>query len=123
YGYRTGTVPRMRTETLSLPYGGDHIEFQLVRRDRKTLAISVQPNLMVEVVAPKGTSVEKVLAKVRKRAPWIQRQLRFFSQFLPRTPERSYVSGETHLYLGRQYRLKVVPHIQQQVKLYRGKLV
>jgi len=27
------------------------------------------------------------------------------------------------LYLGRQYRLKVVPHIQQQVKLYRGRLI
>ena len=60
---------------------------------------------------------------MRKRAPWIQRQQRFFTQFQPRTPERQYVSGETHLYLGRQYNLKVVPDIQQQVKLYRGRLI
>ena len=33
------------------------------------------------------------------------------------------VSGETHLYLGRQYNLKVVPDVQQQVKLYRGRLI
>ena len=33
------------------------------------------------------------------------------------------MAGETHLYLGRQYKLKVVSHLQQEVKLYRGKLV
>ena len=45
------------------------------------------------------------------------------SQFQPRTPARQYLPGETHLYLGRQYKLKVVPDIQQRVKLYRGALV
>ena len=94
-----------------------------MRRDRKTLAISVNPDASVEVIAPMDAPLEKVFEKVRKRAPWIQRQQRFFTQFQPRTPERQYVSGETHLYLGRQYKLKVVPDIQQQVKLYRGRLI
>ena len=39
--------------------------------------------------------------KLRKRAAWVTRQQRYFSQFLPRTPERRFVAGETHLYLGR----------------------
>jgi predicted metal-dependent hydrolase len=51
------------------------------------------------------------------------RQKRYFAQFLPRTPERQFVSGETHLYLGRQYRLKVVLHVQQTVKLTKGFIV
>lgn len=106
-----------------LPYGDGEIAFRLERRERKTLAISVGPNAEVEVVAPKSASLEKILEKVRKRAPWIQRQQRFFSQFRPRTPERQYIAGETHLYLGRQYKLKVVQHIQQRVALYRGRLV
>lgn len=42
---------------------------------------------------------------------------------LPRTPERRFVAGETHLYLGRQYRLKVVPHVQESVKLIRSFIV
>jgi predicted metal-dependent hydrolase len=53
----------------------------------------------------------------------VTRQQRYFAQFLPRTPERQFVSGETHLYLGRQYRLKVVPHVQEAVKLSRGFIV
>ena len=113
----------MNTETLKLPYGDGQIAFRLERRDRKTLAISVGPDAEVEVIAPLNAPIEKVLEKVRKRAPWIQRQQRFFTQFNPRTPERQYVAGETHLYLGRQYKLKVEPHVQQQVKLYRGRLV
>ena len=51
------------------------------------------------------------------------RQQRYFLQFLPRAPERLFISGETHLYLGRQYRLKVVPHVQAGVKLTRGFIV
>ena len=51
------------------------------------------------------------------------RQQRYFTQFLPCIPERSFLAGETHLYLGRQYRLKVVPHVQEGVKLIRGYFV
>jgi predicted metal-dependent hydrolase len=113
----------MSAETLQLPYGKEGIKFQLIRRDRRTLSISVRPDLGIEVVAPVGAPLERIFERVRKRAPWIRSQLRFFSQFQPRTPERHYLPGETHLYLGRQYKLKVVPHIQQRVKLYRGSIV
>lgn len=60
---------------------------------------------------------------VRAALGWVTRQQRYFSQFLPRTPERTFVAGETHLYLGRQYRLKVVPHVKESVKLIRGFIV
>lgn len=110
----------MNEGSLQLNYGEGFIEFRLERRDRKTLAISVMPDLGVEVVAPVDAPLERIFDKVRKRAPWILRQLRYFAQFQPRTPERRYISGETHLYLGRQYKLKVTGHIQEEVKLYRG---
>lgn len=110
----------MTRETGSVQYGKYLIEFDIVRRNRSTLQISVNPDATVQVVAPVGASLEAICKKVRKRAAWVRRQQRYFIQFLPRTPERRYVSGETHLYLGRQYRLKVVPHIQTLVKLSRG---
>ncbi len=113
----------MSGDDLHMPYGDGQLRFELERRERKTLSISVKPDMRVEVVAPVDASLEKIFEKVRKRAPWIQRQLQFFSQFQPRTPRRLFVAGETHLYLGRQYKLKVVPHVQQEVKLYRGRLV
>lgn len=103
-------------------FAGAKIAFQLRRSDRRTLAITVQPDLGVVVTAPRKAAMETVLAKVRKRAVWIRRQQRYFSDFLPQTPPRRYVSGETHRYLGRQYRLKVVAAETSDVKM-RGRFI
>jgi predicted metal-dependent hydrolase len=110
----------MTPELFYIKYGAQEIEFAVVRRDRKTLEIAVEPDLSVVVAAPRDAAIGDIKAKVRKRAAWVRRQQRFFAQFLPRMPERFYVAGETHLYLGRQYRLKVVRHVQEGVKLTRG---
>ncbi|CAA7619552.1 M48 family metallopeptidase [Magnetospirillum sp. SS-4] len=113
----------MTTERHSIQYGEHAIEFIVVRRGRKTLEIAVEPDATVVIAAPLDAAMADIEAKVRKRAAWIRRQQRYFIQYLPRTPERRYVAGETHLYLGRQYRLKVVPHIQAKVALVRGFIV
>ncbi|MGY0557641.1 M48 family metallopeptidase [Lysobacter sp. A421] len=96
------------------------IDYRLLRRQRKTLEIAVEPDATVVVAAPPGTEIDAIEARLRKRAGWIMRQQRYFSQFLPRTTERRFMAGETHLYLGRQYRLKVVPETGERVKLVRG---
>jgi len=98
-------------------FGSERIEFRLRRSKRKTLAITVRPDTSVLVTAPHGAELEAVKAKVRKRAVWIRRQRRFFERYLPPVPPRRYVSGETHRYLGRQYRLKVVEAAKGSVKL------
>jgi predicted metal-dependent hydrolase len=113
----------MKAERHSVQYGEHRIDFAIVRRDRTTLEIAVEPDASVIVAAPEDAPLTAIEEKVRKRAAWILRQKRYFIQFLPRTPDRQYVAGETHLYLGRQYRLKVVPHVQANVKLIRGFIV
>ena len=71
----------------------------------------------VLVKAPVDAPIDKIRQKVREKAPWILRQQSFFLPFHPKTAPKNYISGETHLYLGRQYRLKVVEGISNQVKL------
>ena len=91
-----------------LQFGSEQIEYQLSFVERKTLGITVAPDRKVLVHAPLGSSLEKIQAKIRKKAPWILKQKDHFLSFEPRTPQRRYVTGETHLYLGRQYQLKIV---------------
>ena len=107
--------------THTVQYGNTLIEYDLTFSPRKTLAIDVYPDLRVIVKAPEGTELTEVEVKVRKRAPWILRQQRQFERYLPKLPPRQYVSGETHRYLGRQYRLKVIENdTAEWVKLTRG---
>jgi predicted metal-dependent hydrolase len=113
----------MIRELHCLKYGEQEIRYEIIRRPRKTLEIAVEPDATVMIAAPKDATLNAIEAKLRKRAAWVKRQQRYFSQFLPRTPERRFIAGETHLYLGRQYRLKVVPHAQECVKLIRGFIV
>jgi len=104
----------------SFQYGEREIRYDIVRRPRRTLEITVAPDSSVVVAAPQDVIHSAIEAKLRKRARWILGQQRYFSQFLPRTVERRYVSGETHLYLGRQYRLKVIQGAEEGVKLIHG---
>jgi len=105
----------------AIQFGSKQIDFNLEYSNRKTLGITVKPDLSVLVKAPVDTTLEKVEEKLRKKASWIIRQKSFFLTFYPKTPAKKYVGGETHLYLGRQYQLKVKSEkfkvINEEVKL------
>ena len=103
--------------TEAIQFGSKQIDFCLEFSNRKSLGITVTPDLNVLVKAPVDTSLEKVKEKLRKKAPWIIRQQSFFLSFHPKTPARKFIGGETHLYLGRQYRLKILPSKTESVKL------
>jgi predicted metal-dependent hydrolase len=101
-------------------FGSEVILFSLEFKERKSLAISVHPDLSVSVTAPTDQPLIKISAKVKKRAPWILRQKHYFSKFLPKQPPRKFISGETHKYLGKHYRLKVIKSKKEHVTLKRG---
>ncbi len=101
-------------------YGTERIDFRLSRRARKTLGITVHPDLRVEVVAPKDAEESAVLERVGKRARWILRQRRQFLAWMPKPMPRLYRPGETHRYLGRQYRLKVIGGEPDKIRIKGG---
>ena len=88
-----------------------------------TAASRVLDNNIAMVIGPTppGTGVSEVEARLRKRGAWILRQQREFEDYLPVLPPRRYVGGESHLYLGRRYRLKIVAGDEEGVKLAAGR--
>lgn len=108
----------------TLTYGSETIRYEVrFLRSRQTLAIEVHPDSRVLVRAPIDCPEALVSDRVQRRAAWISRQLAEFERYRPRTPARQYISGESHLYLGRQYRLKVIAGGASSVKLARGRLL
>jgi predicted metal-dependent hydrolase len=104
-------------------FGSRGINFTVQYRERKTFGIKVYPDCRVEVLAPIEAREDQVFEKVRLKAPWILKQIDHFNTFKPSIPPRRFINGETHLYLGRQYRLKVVPDEEDVVKVYRGQML
>jgi predicted metal-dependent hydrolase len=89
------------------PMGGEDIAVAIEFKAREQLSISVHPDGSVTALAPKDRSLEDILAHLNRRRSWIAKQRRHFEKYQPLPVEKRYVSGETHLYLGRQYRLRV----------------
>lgn len=100
-----------------LRYGSRNIEYYLGFEERKTLKISVTPELQVSVFAPYRTHRRKIDAILTKKAPWILKQQEYFLGFFPKQPPKKFVSGESHRYLGKNYRLKIRRSKRDSVKL------
>ncbi len=105
-----------------LKFGSRLIDFTLHYQARKSLRIIVNPEGTVEVLAPITAREVDVVKRVRQKAPWILKQIDYFHSYKPTTPPRRFINGETHLYLGRQYRLKIVPDEENIIKAYPGQL-
>jgi len=103
-----------------IQYGTEKLAFHLEYTDRKSMAIEVHPDKSIWVIAPAETDYSEIQKRVIKRARWIIKQQKYFDQFLPRIPERKYVSGESHKYLGRKYVLKTFMNKQKDIKLQGG---
>lgn len=96
------------TKTLSFPYGDSVIWFEPVYSSRRrTVQISVEAPDKVVVMAPEGRSDEELVALVSRKARWITQQLFHFRNVRFEPVTRELVSGESLLYLGRNYRLNL----------------
>lgn len=98
-------------------YGNEIFTYQIIFSRRKTLAIIIHPDQTILVKAPMNSNLNKIQQKVNRKAVWIKNKIQYFEQFRPRTPLRQYVGGETHLYLGKPYRLKLFSGEKNHVSL------
>lgn len=110
----------MKGIACTISFGKTAINYQLLLLNRKSMEIAVHPDKRVVIKAPQSSCIAAIEAKIRKRVRWIKRQIAYFNQFDPRTPERKYVGGESHRYLGRKYRLKIQKSLRDNVLLQNG---
>ncbi len=116
----------INAKELQFRYGDELIKFYRLPKDSVSnkFLIKVHPNCRVEVLATTDKTDNEVVEAIKKRSRWIYKQLRQFSVANEFYSPRKFISGESHLYLGKQYLLKVIesPDVRESVKLLRGKL-
>ena len=88
-------------------FGTKTIEYGIRRSARRvTVSIAVDPTEGVLVTAPAPAPVKRLDELVYAKATWILQRLKRQSD-LPPPSQKEFISGETFLYLGRQYRLRI----------------
>jgi hypothetical protein len=98
----------MNTKKVEISVSG--LAVQIVRKDIKNLHLGVYPpNGRVRVATPLALSDDAVRLAIISRLGWIKRQRAKF-EGQPRQSEREMVTGESHYFMGRRYRLKVIEH-------------
>lgn len=116
-------TPTGEAEARTIELGGERVAYQLYRSARRSLEISVGPGGVVEVRAPAEPAIQRIEQRLRARGQWIRRKIAEKVAQLSLDLPRAFVSGESHRYLGRQYRLRVVAGERREVRLERGTLL
>jgi predicted metal-dependent hydrolase len=110
-------------EHSEVQFGRTLIEYGISRsKRRKTVAVTVHPTGNVILTAPPTASVERLDRVVHQKARWIAARLRLVRPFAQLQPAKEFVNGDGFLYLGRQYRLRVLTG-PEKVWLEGGRLV
>jgi predicted metal-dependent hydrolase len=94
-------------EQIAISWGSREIVAKLYRTGRRVLKIEIEPRGRVTVFAPIDASCEDIAARCRRKGKWVFRELDRILAGPALTPGRYYLSGETHLFLGRPYRLAI----------------
>ncbi len=96
------------SEHSEVQFGRTRISYDIRRSSRRsTVAVTVAPPGLVLLTAPLNTPIDRLDRVVQVKARWIVSRLRLVRPVEPAPAPREFVSGETFLYLGRQYRLMV----------------
>lgn len=90
----------------------------LIYKDVKHANLKVKPTCEVLLTAPLDMTDREIDHILKKRASWIEQYLELFSK--NKQQKKELVSGENFVYLGRNYRLKVIESKEEKAKLNRG---
>jgi len=81
---------------------------QIIRTNRKSIALIVERDGSLIVHAPLRASEEQIQAFVLKKADWIEAKQKLVKSQYPVFVPKEYVNGEGFWYLGKIYKLEIV---------------
>jgi predicted metal-dependent hydrolase len=93
-----------------------NLDYTIIYSKRKRITITVERDRSVVVRAPEGTDENKVRGVVESRKAWLYEKLRHPQKYNSIANKKEFVSGESILYLGRNYRLEVIKDGEESIR-------
>lgn len=99
-----------RVEEGVFKIGTTRVPYRVTRSSRRhrTISLAIGSQVGLTVLAPAETSLRVIEDVTRKRSSWVLRRLEEVRSAAAHMSTREFVSGETVLYLGQCYRLRVI---------------
>jgi len=88
---------------------------EILVKDIKSLRLKVFPDARIKLSTPQGTPDGFIVDFLKKKRPWIDKQLSAFSQTNAVEKERAIRSGTSTRILGRQLSIKVMPSTRKRI--------
>ena len=85
---------------------GRQINCEIVRSQRRTVAIQIHPDRRIELKVPLLYNINEVEPFLLKHYRWIFKRLD--APVVPKTEPKRFVDGELHYFLGKQYPIKII---------------
>jgi hypothetical protein len=104
-------------------YGKYSYKYFLIKQSRKTVSLIVYPNFNIVLKCPTNYTKDKIEKFLMTKWTWLEKQIKYFKKYQKNILNKEYLSGESFLYLGRQYKLMVKKGKQDQIKLKYGQLL
>jgi predicted metal-dependent hydrolase len=93
------------------------ITYQVKYSKRKTLNITVERDRSIIVRAPENLSLQKIEEVVNTKKQWLREKINHTQKYPVSPQTKEFVSGETLLYLGKNYQLLVVEEAIEGIEL------
>lgn len=104
-------------------YGNHSYEYFLIRQTRRSISLTVDPCLRIVLKCPVDCDQERIQKFLKKKWRWMEKQINYFKKYKKISSDKEFVSGESFLYLGRQYKLSVKKAKEDNISLKYGKLL
>jgi len=98
----------------------DDIQINVKKHNRKTLSIYIERDGSVTVLAPQNLSEEEIQKVIQTKEYQIYKYLAEWKEMNESKTERTFVNGQSYLYLGRNYRLEIVKELSKPLMLKQG---
>ncbi|WP_315078825.1 SprT family zinc-dependent metalloprotease [uncultured Clostridium sp.] len=93
---------------MNFEYKGESIDFQIIRRKRKSICIKIDINGEVQVIAPMRISKEYILNFLNEKNDWIIEKRKELKTVLNKKVKREFKEGNTFMYLGKEYPIHLI---------------
>jgi predicted metal-dependent hydrolase len=98
--------------------------YEIIRSNRKTIALKVSPEGRLEVAAPNEASDIDIENIVNKKKFWLYKTVNKIKEKVSKSLKKEFISGELFWYLGKRYRLDVTNNCEHRgLKFLHSKFV